>query len=71
MHDGNVMQMKKTVAGRHETVNMRFKFFKCLQGLFRHNINMHSAAFRCVAVLVQLSIEDGDHLFDVEYYNYN
>ena len=67
-----VTKMKKKVAGRHETVNSRIKQYACMQGLFRHDVMMHSACLRCVLVLVlvQLSIENGDELFFPEYYNY-
>jgi hypothetical protein len=50
---------------RHETVNKRFKQFKCLKDVFRHDISKHAAVFRAVAVLTQLSMENGDPAFQV------
>ena len=49
---------QKRVQGRHETVNTRLKAFKILSDVF----------FRAVAVLVQLSIKNGDPLFETKDY---
>jgi hypothetical protein len=60
-------EQKKNVRARHETVNKRFKQFGCLLERFRHDKTKHGDAFRAVAVITQLAIENGEPLFDVEY----
>jgi hypothetical protein len=59
-------RMKKRIRSRQETVNKRFKQWGCLKQVFRHNDDMarhHSSCFRAVAVITQLSIENGEPLF--------
>lgn len=38
-----------------------------MKTVWRHNVVFHSAAFRAVAVLTQLAIDNGEELFEVEY----
>ena len=59
--------LQKRVQGRHETVNARLKRFKVLSEPFRHDVTQHGWVFRAVAVLVQLSVKNGDPLYDVQY----
>ena len=59
--------VKRDVAARHETVNMRIKIFNCLTQKFRHSVDKHSMCFRALAVLTQLAIERGEPLYSVEY----
>lgn len=66
-----VERMRAIVRLRHETVNKRIKQFACMKQVFRHEINMHSAAFRAVVVVTQLNINNGEHLFHVEYDDMN
>ena len=61
------MAMAGTARARHENVNGRFKFFKVLVKPFRHSLAKHSACFRAVAVITQLSINHGSPMFEVEY----
>ena len=58
---------KDLARARHETVNRRFKQFKCLKEVFRHGLTKHGDVFRAVAVITQLTIEAGSRLFSVEY----
>jgi hypothetical protein len=55
------------VRARHETVNGRFKNFGCLSGIFRHGVAKHSSAFRAVAAITQLALDNGEPLFSVNY----
>ena len=55
--------MQKRVQGRHETVNSRLKSFRILDQVYRHDPTQHGYVFWAVAVLVQLSIKNGDPLF--------
>ena len=59
--------MQKRVQGRHETINARLKKFAILRERYRHDITQHGYVFRAVAVLVQISVQNGDPLYDVDY----
>lgn len=61
------MTMQQRVRSRQETVNKRFKHWGCLSMRFRHPINKHGDVFRAVAVLTELSIQNGEPLFAVDY----
>jgi len=54
------------IRARHESVNGRMKNFKILQESYRHNLSNHGNVFRSIAVLVQLSIENGESLFGLD-----
>ena len=58
---------------RHETVNKRLKQIKCLKNIWRHDLNLHSVSLWAVAVITQLSFENGEPVFDVDYddFDYN
>ena len=55
------------VRSRHETLNSRFKVWEILKQPFRHNIVEHGEVFRAIAVIIQLGIDEGDKLFQVDY----
>ena len=66
-------EMQDIARARHETVNSRLKIFNVLGAqYFRHEITFHSSCFRAVAVVTQLSFENGappfqlDEFFDEE-----
>jgi hypothetical protein len=65
--DDHYIKMMGGNAARHETVNNCLKMFECLRQRFRHGVAAHVACFRAVAIIVQLQIEYGESLFDVEY----
>ena len=65
--DPDQKRRKTIVRYRHETCNKRFKQWNCLKQVFRHQIHKHVEVFNAVAVLTQLSIENGWPLFQVEY----
>ena len=52
---------------RHETFNGHLKNWGILERLYRHNITMHGAVFYACAVITQLSVANGEPLFEVEY----
>jgi hypothetical protein len=52
---------------RHETLNGRLKTWGILSQVFRHSILRHGDVLRACAVLTQLTIENGEPLFEVEY----
>ncbi len=53
---------QKRVHGRHKTINSRLKAYAILHSMYRHDITQHGYVFCAVAVLVQLSIKNGDPL---------
>ena len=51
---------------RHETVNRRFKQWKILGGeRFRHPEELHGDVFNAIAVITQIEIENGAHIWEV------
>ena len=62
-------ELQQRVRNRHETVNRRFKQFQVLKQMFRHDIVLHQSVFIAVAVLTQISIENGDELFEIDNYH--
>lgn len=60
-------QAEAVARRRHETINKRFKQFGALKQVWRHQIINHGKAFRVAAVVTQLSIQNGEPLFSVDY----
>jgi hypothetical protein len=60
-------KMQSIVRSRHETCNSRFKMWGILNQVFRHDRMKHCDVFRTCAIMTQLSIENGEKLFQVEY----
>jgi hypothetical protein len=52
---------------RQETINMRLKQWEILKQVYRHDITQHGYVLRAVAVVVQIAIENGEPLFQVDY----
>jgi hypothetical protein len=65
--ENRVMQGRVRRA-RHEMLNGRLKTWGILSQVFRHHITMHGDVFRACAVMTQLTIENGEPLFEVESY---
>jgi hypothetical protein len=59
--------MQQRVRNRQETVNKRFKQWGLLKQVYRHEIGRHGEAFRAIAVLTQLAINNGEQLFACGY----
>ena len=55
------------VKAHHETLNGWLKTWGVLSQVFRHHITMHGDVFQACAVVTQLTIENGEPLFEVEY----
>jgi hypothetical protein len=63
-------QMQDLARARHETVNCRLKIFNVLgAGYFRHDLTFHSSCFRAVAVITQLTFENGGEPFQVDFHD--
>jgi hypothetical protein len=56
------------VRARQEIVNKRFKQWGVIREVFCHDIMKHHMCFQAVAVLMQLSIENGEPLFQIKGY---
>jgi hypothetical protein len=64
----NFEQYQKSLArARHETANGKFKKWGALQQKYRHRLETHSSVFLAIANITQLSIKNGEPLFQVEY----
>eukprot|EP00977_Amphora_coffeiformis_P007617 scaffold1684_cov214-Amphora_coffeaeformis.AAC.1 len=66
-------KQKNRARARHETVNHHFKDFGVLRQIFRHpvttyNMSKHKAVFNAVVVIVQLQINNGEKLFQVDFH---
>lgn len=61
--------LAKVIRNRHETMNKRFKHFGCMKQVFRHGIEKHAICFRAIAVIVQLSLELKEPLFEIDDYD--
>jgi hypothetical protein len=59
--------MQSRVRSRHETLNGRFKCWGILKQIYRHDDAKHGQVFWAIAVIIQLAINDGQKLFEVEY----
>ncbi len=59
--------MQGRVRARHKTLNGRLKNWGILSQVFRHHIMMHGDVFRACTVVTQLTIKNGEPLFEVEY----
>ena len=59
--------MQQRVRNRQETVNNRFKFWGILRQVYRHDIPKHGYVFRAIAVITQISINNGEKLFQCGY----
>jgi hypothetical protein len=63
----NHQSLQKRVQGRHESLNGRFKNWEILKSMYRHDIMEHGNVFRAIAAVTQISIDEGERLFEVEY----
>jgi hypothetical protein len=59
--------MQGRVRVRHETLNGRLKNWGVISLVFRHRIMRHGDVFRACVVVTQLTAENGEQLFEVEY----
>ena len=70
-HPQSAADTRNTVMARQETAFNRLKKFSALNQIFRHKIEKHQDVFMAVVVLVQLSIDYGERLFEIDEYNDN
>ena len=60
--------VRGVVRARHESVNRRFKIFKILSHKYCHPIETHGDVFRSVSNIVQILLENGMPMYDIEGY---
>lgn len=58
---------KRKVAARHETINGRLVFFRCLHHVFRHPLSDHKYFFSVAAVTTQAMFQMYGTTYDVHY----
>jgi hypothetical protein len=59
--------MQAPLRFQHQTLNGRLKNWGIFAQVYRHNIIAHGTVFHACAVVTQLSIANGESLFEVEY----
>jgi hypothetical protein len=59
--------MQGRVRACHETLNGRLKNWVILSQVYRHDIMRHGNVLRACAVVMQLTIKNGEPLLEVEY----
>jgi hypothetical protein len=62
-------RQNSVVRARHETLNKRYKDWGALRQLYRHDRVSHAKVFRAIANIVQVTIMNGEPLFEVEYHH--
>ena len=62
-------RLKAVVHARRESLNKRYKDWGSLSQVYRHDRVSHSKVFRAVANIVQVTIMNGEPLFEVEYHD--
>ena len=64
-------RMTRQVSAWHETINARFKYWGILRQVYRHDIDDHGDVVVALGVIIQLTIEHGEPLYNVEYDDIN
>jgi hypothetical protein len=59
--------MQGRTRAHHKMLNVRLKKWGILSQVYYHNIMRHGNVFRACAVVTQLTIKNGEPLFEVEY----
>lgn len=57
--------LESKILARHETLNGRLKEFSILGNRFRNSVKKHPSVFHAVVNVVQVSISNGEKLFDL------
>ena len=65
--DPDTAEMQQRVRSRQETCNKRLKHWNILRAPYRHDVLAHQQVFGAIIVLTQLSLENGEPIFPVEY----
>lgn len=57
--------VEKRILARHETLNGRLKEFAILSNRYRNSLKKHPIVFHAIVNIVQVSISNGEQLFDL------
>jgi hypothetical protein len=60
--------IRRRVMARQETINKRNKQWGILSQVYRHGIEKHQSVFSAICVLTQITIDNGNPLFDTSEY---
>ena len=60
-------RQESVVRARHETLNTRFKKWGALHQVWRHPLIKHGIVFHAIANILQVCIEEGLFIWEVEY----
>ena len=60
-------EMQNRVRSRHESLNGRLKNWEILKSMYHHDLMEHGNVFRAITVIMQISINAGEKLFEVDY----
>jgi hypothetical protein len=61
------LRVQSAARSRHETFNGCLNNWGILEKVYRHDITVHGTVFYACAVITQLSVANGEPLFEVEY----
>ena len=67
-HPAEKDDLRNKLRARQETVNTRLTNFKAMGDVWRHGIERHALTFCAVLVIVQIQIENGNPLFEIDNY---
>ena len=67
-HPAEKQDLRNRLRARQETVNTRLTNFQAMSNAWRHGTTRHAMVFRAILVLVQIQIENGNPLFEIEDY---
>ncbi len=59
--------MQTRVQSRHKSLNRQLKNWEILTSLYCHDLMEHGNVLRAIAVIMQISINIGEKLFEVDY----
>ena len=59
--------MQQRVRNRQEIVNKRMKNYGVLKQIYRHRFTGHGNLFTGIAIIIQITIENGESLFQCGY----
>lgn len=64
-YDGALIDLLRSIRACQESLFKRMKDFSILASRFRHELEYHADMFYCVDNLVQMSIDDGESIFEI------
>ena len=65
-HSEEMRKLRNTIRARQESFNKKLREFGALKNIWRHDIEKHHLVFDAACLLIQIGIENGEGLFDIE-----